>query len=109
MAAPYQPEPARTTLSENIMQGSRLTQCGNGSTPHSDGACGPPTSGQKWWAAVLLGLIFLVLSSPSFYTLSNGLARTIGGPFTLGERGPTLWGLLVHTLLFVLVVRLILW
>lgn len=67
------------------------------------------TSGQKWWAAVVLGFVFFIISSPVAYHITSQVTlNTIGSPLMYGT-GPTLAGLLVHTIIFVLIVRLILW
>lgn len=73
------------------------------------GTSDPPTSEQKWWAAIVIGFIFAIISSPLAYYATSKLTTTLGGlPLTDGP-GPTLVGLLVHTIIFVLIIRLIMW
>lgn len=84
---------------------------GQNSQSSTDNTSSVPTSGQKWWAAVLLGLLFAVISSPMAYEISNVLSVRSGGPPTITDptRSTTLFGLLVHTIIFILIVRLLLW
>jgi len=87
-----------------LMAHSRLTQSGNGSQP---AACpNPPTSGQKWWAALLLTMLFLVLSSGGLVALFSGCMDYMGMPTWLGGQSGLL---LIQALLFLLIVRLLLW
>ena len=121
-------------LIESLLVDSRITPTGNGAIAESDISVLPPlptlptlpdtsinpvnpvnpvnsqvTSGQKWWAAVILGFIFFLISSPVAYNITSQITlSTVGTPLMYGT-GPTLAGLLFHTLIFVLIVRLILW
>lgn len=66
-------------------------------------------SGQKWWAAIVLGLLFAIVSSYPAYLITSRLVTGIGGSsLTIGQ-GPTLSGLLLHTFIFILIIRVILW
>ncbi len=68
-----------------------------------------PSNLQKWWAAVVLGGAFFIISNPLLYRLTSYCTTTLGGmPLTDGW-GPNIPGLLLHTLFFILIVRLILW
>ena len=105
-------------LIESLLIESRITPIGNGSNENNeddvtlanDTVTGSQvTSGQKWWAAVLLGFIFFLISSPVAYNITSQVTlNTIGVPLMYGT-GPTLAGLLIHTVIFVLIVRVILW
>lgn len=91
-------------LATDLLQDSRISATNNG--VHTDDAT--TTSGQKWWAAVLLGLIFFILSSPAAYAGTTAFTIWLGGmPTAYG--GPTIAGLVLHTLIFILVIRLLLW
>lgn len=83
---------------------SRFSQIGDGSSKPED--LTPPTNGQKWWAAVLIGIIAFIIFSPSFYSLTNQL---IGDCILGGYCYPNLLGLLLHVVIFVLIIRLLLW
>jgi hypothetical protein len=67
---------------------------------------------QKWLGALVAGLLFLILSSSFAYQLTNKLLTAIGGPkaatVTAGGQ-PTTLGLILHTIVFILLLRLILW
>jgi hypothetical protein len=72
-------------------------------------SCRPLTSGQKWIAAFLLGLIFGIVSSPFAYYLTSSVTTFLGG-LALHETGyPNYVGLLIHSILFTVIVRIILW
>lgn len=67
------------------------------------------SSGQKWIAAIILGLLFALISSNFVYRLTNTLFTSIGVSPLYVAGGPTLLGLLIHTIVFILIVRLIMW
>ena len=68
-----------------------------------------PTSGQKWWAAIILGFVFALVSSPLAYSMTNSVVCYFGG-FPMGRKGgPTVPGLFLHTVIFILIARVILW
>jgi len=67
---------------------------------------------QKWLGAIVAGLLFLILSSGFVYGLTNKLLTSLFGPkaATITAGGaPTILGLILHTIVFVLLFRLILW
>lgn len=65
------------------------------------------SSGMKWWFSIILGLLFLLLSLPSVYSISR---RIIGSCSTGGTSVKSgLAPLLIHSIIFALIVRLILW
>ncbi len=67
---------------------------------------------QKWLGALVAGLLFLILSSSFLYQLTNKLLTALFGPkaATVTNGGqPTILGLILHTIVFVLLFRLILW
>lgn len=66
-----------------------------------------PTS--KWVISILIGLLFLLFSIPSAYSLSNRLLNSFSIDTITGADGlPSIAGLLIHTSLFILAVFLIL-
>ena len=91
------------SIQEALLNDSRISSTVNGNETEKP-FCTQPTGGHKWWAAVLLGLIFALVSSPVGYQLT---AKT--GIKTIVGQGPTLAGLLIHTAIFILIIRLILW
>jgi hypothetical protein len=99
-------------MSTNIVNGSDITpkkdkpvkreELPSPSTPPSS-----MTNTQKWISAVVLGLIFAVISSPAMYSITSSLASE--GTLYVKTGGPTMAGLLLHTVVFILIVRLIMW
>lgn len=68
-----------------------------------------PTSAQKWWTALLLGMLFGIISSSFLYGITNYCSKkTIGFKTYDSCGGATLIGLLIHTVIFILIIRLIL-
>lgn len=101
-------------IQESLLNDSRITPIGNGSLM-SKSTHMQPTSAQKWWAAAILGLIFALISSPAAYAITSSTSSTFFG-FTLTEdwiyefgSKPNLLGLMIHTLIFIIIVRIILW
>ena len=96
------------TIQESILNDSRITPSGNGNLA-SKPYCVQPTSGQKWWAAVLLGFVFALISSPAAYYITSKVTTSLGGITLMEGPGPNFVGLLIHTLIFIIIVRIILW
>lgn len=70
--------------------------------------CSKPYTGRdKWIVSIIAGVLFLLLSSPFTYTLINGFTQSLGLTLSKNDGCPYMSGLLVHTALFVLVVRLL--
>lgn len=96
------------SIQDTLLNDSRISPTGNGN-PASKPYCTPPTSGNKWCAAVLLGFIFALVSSPAAYYVSSKVTTSLGGISTMEGTGPNFVGLLIHTLVFIIIVRIILW
>lgn len=95
------------TFQESILNDSRISSAGNGNSSQGP-VCTQPTGGHKWWVAVLLGLVFALISSPVAYQATTMITDQIGFKTMIGK-GPTVSGLLIHTIIFTLVIRIILW
>jgi hypothetical protein len=70
----------------------------------------PYTNRDKWAVAITFGLLFLVISSPYTYGLSDALFSTIGldtAHSTSYGAVPTVIGLIIHAIIFVLILRLL--
>jgi len=64
----------------------------------------------KWWLAIFLGLIFFVLAIGAAYNFTAWVWTTMGLPCYLRCDGcPNGWGVFVHALIFILIIRIILW
>ena len=96
------------SVQDTLLNDSRITPTGNGN-PASKPYCTQPTSGHKWWAAILLGFIFALVSSPAAYYISSKVTTSLGGISTMEGPGPNFVGLLIHTLIFIIIIRIILW
>lgn len=111
---------------DDIIIDSRLTQSKNGKIrKNKDCEKNKPTSEQKWWVSLLIGLIFGFISSPLFYNFTNHIFNFICGS-SMGVElyvnkvcyndyseciygGATLLGLIIHTVIFTLIIRFLLW
>ena len=96
------------SFQESLLNDSRISPTGNGSI-ESKPNCTTPTSSHKTWAAVLLGFIFFIISSPAAYNVTSQVSTYISGQPLMKGSGPTLPGLIIHTLIFIIIVRIILW
>lgn len=65
------------------------------------------SNGQKWWMAIMLGIVFALLSLPFMYIVLDYLFCPLFGKIYKGG-GPSLAGILLNTIIFILVVRLLL-
>jgi len=66
------------------------------------------TSSQKWWYAFVMALLFLIFSSVILYSLTSSISTALGLPVIYASPGgPTFYGLVIHTLLFFFLVRII--
>ena len=62
------------------------------------------TEGQKWLICLYSGLLFLLIASPFMYQLTNKVTSMTG--FETSVNGcPNLYGLLLHGVVFLLLVR----
>jgi hypothetical protein len=64
------------------------------------------TNTDKWRVSLLAGLIFLLVSAPMLYRLVHNLLKPLGVDVADTTGCPTTTGLLLHTAVFVLIVRL---
>ena len=61
---------------------------------------------QKWIIGLYCGLLFLLISSPFMYKLTGSLTKLIG--WETSENGcPNISGLFLHTVVFILLLRVI--
>ncbi len=61
----------------------------------------------KWLIAVIIGVLFLILAAPLIFKFSNVIFKPLKLP-TIKENGmPTIFGLLLHTIVFILILRLL--
>ncbi len=67
----------------------------------------PYTSKDKWIVSMIGGLLFLLISSPFLYEAVDALTSTFGLKIAGDQGCPNLAGLILHTSVFILVVRLL--
>ena len=65
------------------------------------------TNSQKWAASLIAGIVFFIIASPLLYAGTTALFGNTG-LYTSGSEGATLFGLVLHTVIFILIIRLIL-
>lgn len=90
------------STSEALLNDSRMSPSGNGN-PISKPYLTQPTSGQKLWASIILGFIFALVSSPAAYRITSTIT---GGNNNLDVNFRSL---ILHTLIFIVIIRIILW
>lgn len=64
------------------------------------------TNKDKWIIAIIIGLIFLLFAHRWFFAATNSLFAPLGLP-TTNNNIPTLFGYVLHTLLFIIILRLL--
>lgn len=65
------------------------------------------TSKDKWIISIISGLLFLLIASPFLFTTVNDITRRLGLIVSSASGCPTTSGLLLHSLVFVIIVRLL--
>jgi hypothetical protein len=67
------------------------------------------SSSQKWKVSLISGILFLIISAPLLYKTVDGLIRKINPNLSVcNEQGcPTPLGLAIHSVVFILVIRLL--
>jgi len=69
----------------------------------------PLSNLNKWAIAFAFGLLFALISSRALYCLTDSLFCPLGlHTYCLSNYGPTMFGFIVHIIVFILLVRLIL-
>lgn len=66
----------------------------------------PYTDKDKWIVSIISGLIFLLIASPFLFSAVNDIVGVVG--FKTANSGcPTIGGLILHSIIFILIIRLI--
>jgi len=93
------------TLLENLLEDSRLPGIHNGSVIMKP-INSQPNNDQKWLFALILGLLFVILAAAPSYLLSQRIYYEFSDHYF-----PTtpLWAVCIHGIIFILIIRLILW
>lgn len=67
------------------------------------------TNSMKWWLAIFLGFLFFLIAYGGTYNFTNYAWTCAGLPsYLCGPGCPTVWGVVVHAIIFILIIRLIL-
>lgn len=67
------------------------------------------SNGEKWLISVICGLLFLLMASPFLFTFVNDLFQKTGLTFATPSGCPTDLGLVFHAVVFIFIIRLIMW
>lgn len=68
---------------------------------------GKPTNKDKWLISIISGLLFLLVASPFLFTLVNDLTKRVGLAIATPAGCPNTYGLVLHSIVFALIVRLL--
>jgi len=64
------------------------------------------TEQKKWLVSFYSGLLFAIIASPCLFKLVNLLTSSIGLSISDKKGCPNIYGLIIHTIVFILLVRL---
>lgn len=67
------------------------------------------TNFDKVLIAIIIGIVFFVLASPLIFKLSNVGTKLVGFKTINEGGGVTTAGLLIHTIIFIIIVRLLMY
>lgn len=74
-----------------------------------DGNCnGANTSKDKWMAAIIAAILFFIIASPFLFGVTNSVLGLVGIHTTNDNGCPNLGGLILHTAVFIILVRILL-
>jgi hypothetical protein len=59
----------------------------------------------KTLIAIIIGIVFFILAHPFIFNVSNRGAKVIGLRTTTSAGVPTMLGLILHTIIFILIIR----
>lgn len=66
----------------------------------------PYTNKDKWIVSIISGILFLIIASPFLFSVVNDMVG-IFGIKTANNGCPTIGGLILHSIVFILIVRAI--
>lgn len=61
----------------------------------------------KWIIAVLIGIIFAIIASPFLFRLTNWFFNKLGFPTVDANGVPNLFGIVLHAVIFIIVIRVL--
>ncbi len=65
----------------------------------------PYTTKDKWIVSIISGLLFILLASPYAFQLTDSIATHVGIDTATCRGVPTVQGLIIHAVVYVLIVR----
>ena len=66
------------------------------------------TNAEKWWISLLIGIIFFIFASPMAFGITNAVSQGLCLPATCCGNGATIFGLFFHSIVVILITRLLL-
>ena len=66
----------------------------------------PYSSKDKWIVSIMACLLFLLISSPFLYRVTNSITSSMGFEIASNNGRPNVLGLVIHSVVFLLIVRL---
>ena len=67
------------------------------------------TDQQKWLAAIVAGFLFIVLSTPMTYQVMNGVTSSFGLNIANKHGCPNMGGVILNSIIFILIIRMLMW
>jgi hypothetical protein len=61
----------------------------------------------KWMISIMSGVMFAIIASPELYILSDSIFDYMFSMKTMVDEVPTKFGILVHSIIFLLITRLL--
>jgi hypothetical protein len=68
-------------------------------------ASSPPSSNQKWSISIFSAFLFFLVINPFTYKLTQSIFGGLLGKIADASGSPTMTGILLHTVVFLLIVR----
>lgn len=73
----------------------------------SCGKTGGVSNSDKWVIAIIIGIIFFILATSFLFRCSNYIFRGFGLPTCTPSGKPTIAGLIIHAIIFIVLVRIL--
>lgn len=67
---------------------------------------GVPTNSKKWLISLFSGVLFFIIASPMLFQIVNYLTSKLGVSILDYQGKPNMIGYVLHTIVFILIVRL---
>lgn len=61
----------------------------------------------KWIIAVLIGIIFAIIASPFLFRVTNAIFKRLGFPTVDNNGVPNMFGIVLHTVILIILIRLL--